>query len=78
MLVCGECIVSHLITLTLLLAEPCKMKTFLMNTTEGQEDLVNWLRKGITRVTVWVMGMINLLTTSPDPPSTLFGNILFL
>ena len=24
---------------------------------------------GISRVTIWVIGVINLLTKSPDPPS---------
>ena len=37
---------------------------------EGQWDLVSMLLMGITRVTIWVIGVTNLLTTSPDPPST--------
>ena len=32
---------------------------------EGQGDLVSRLIMGITRVTLWVMGLINLLTKSP-------------
>ena len=32
---------------------------------EGQEDLVSRLIIGISRVTIWVMGVINLLTKSP-------------
>ena len=31
---------------------------------EGQGDLVSRLIMGITRVTLWVMGLINLLTKS--------------
>ena len=36
---------------------------------EGHEDLVSRLKVRITMVTVWVVGVINLLTKSPDPPS---------
>ena len=32
---------------------------------EGQGDLVSGLIMGITRVTIWVIGVINLLTKSP-------------
>ena len=28
---------------------------------------------GIIRVTIWVIGVINLLTKSPDPPSRVQG-----
>ena len=31
---------------------------------EGQGDFVSGLRLGITRVTVWVIGFINLVTKS--------------
>ena len=37
---------------------------------EGQGDLVSNLRMGIIRVTIWVIGVINLLTKSADSPST--------
>ena len=36
---------------------------------EGHVDLVSRLIMGRTRVTKWVIGAINLVTTSPDPPS---------
>ena len=32
---------------------------------EGQGDLVSRLIMGIIRVTIWVMGVMNLLTKSP-------------
>ena len=32
---------------------------------EGQGDLVSRLIMGIIRVTIWVIGVINLLTKSP-------------
>ena len=32
---------------------------------EGQGDLVNGLIRGITRVTIWVIGVSDLLTKSP-------------
>ena len=32
---------------------------------EGQGDLVNRLIIGVTRVTIWVIGVTNLLTKSP-------------
>ena len=32
---------------------------------EGQGDLVSGLIMGITRVTIWVIGVINLFTKSP-------------
>ena len=32
---------------------------------EGQEDLVSGLIRRITRVTIWVIGVIKLLTKSP-------------
>ena len=32
---------------------------------EGQGDLVSRLTIGITRVTIWFIGVINLLTKSP-------------
>ena len=31
----------------------------------GQGDLVSGLIMGITRVTIWIIGVINLLTKSP-------------
>ena len=35
---------------------------------EGQGDLVSRLIRGITKVTIWIMGIIiNLLTKSPQP-----------
>ena len=38
----------------------------------GQGDLVSRLRMGINGVTIWVVGVINLLIvlSLPDPPST--------
>ena len=36
----------------------------------GSGDLVSRLIMGIFRVTIWVIGIINLLTKSPDPPSS--------
>ena len=38
---------------------------------EGPGDLVSRLIRGITGVTIWVIGVINLLMKSPDPPSSL-------
>ena len=35
------------------------------NYLEGQGDLVSRLIMGIIRVTIWVIGIINLLTKSP-------------
>ena len=32
---------------------------------QGQGDVVSRLIKGIFRVTIWVIGVINLLTKSP-------------
>ena len=32
---------------------------------EGQGDLVSRLMMGIIRITIWVIGVINLLTKSP-------------
>ena len=32
---------------------------------EGQGDLVSSLIRGISRVTIWVIGVINLLTKTP-------------
>ena len=32
---------------------------------EGQGDLVSGFIMGITRVTIWLIGVINLLTKSP-------------
>ena len=32
---------------------------------EGQGDLVSGLIRGVTGVTIWVIGVINLLTKSP-------------
>ena len=32
---------------------------------DGEGDLVSRLILGITRVTIWVLGVINLLTESP-------------
>ena len=37
----------------------------LMNHLEGQGDLVTRLLMGISRVTIWVIGVINLLIKSP-------------
>ena len=37
---------------------------------EGQGDLVTRLIMGINGLTIWVIGVITLLTKSPDPPST--------
>ena len=34
---------------------------------EGQGDLVNGLLMGITRVTIWVVGVITLLTKTLNP-----------
>ena len=39
----------------------CRFKGYL----EGQGDLVSRLIKGIIGVTIWVIGVINLLTKSP-------------
>ena len=37
---------------------------------EGQGDLVSGLIiRGISRVIMWIIGVIKLLTKSPDPPS---------
>ena len=38
---------------------------------EGQVDLVSRLIIGIIQVTIWAIGVINLLTKSPDPPSNI-------
>ena len=35
----------------------------------GKGDLVSRLVMGIIGVTIWVIGVINLLIKSPDPPS---------
>ena len=35
----------------------------------GQEDLVGRLAMGITRDIAWVIGVVSILTESPDPPS---------
>ena len=35
----------------------------------GSGDLVSRLIMGIIRVTIWVIGVINLVTKSPDTPS---------
>ena len=42
---------------------------------EGQGDLVSESIMGITRVTMWGIGVItlSLVTKSPDPPSNLAG-----
>ena len=37
---------------------------------EGQGDLISRLIMGIIRVTIWYIGVINLLAKSADPPST--------
>ena len=44
-----------------------KMDTTIMGLyrVQGQGDLVSGLIMGITRVTIWVIGVINLLTKSP-------------
>ena len=39
---------------------------------EGQGDLVSRLIMGRSRVTIWVLGVMNLLTKSPDPPSIIY------
>ena len=39
---------------------------------EGQGDLTR-LIMGITRVTIWVIRIINLLAKPPDPPSRVRG-----
>ena len=39
---------------------------------EGQEDLVNGLLMGITRVTMWVIGFLTYLLSPADPPSRAF------
>ena len=36
---------------------------------EGQGDLVSRLKRGISRDTIWVIGLISLLSP-PDPPSS--------
>ena len=36
---------------------------------QGLGDLVSRLIMGIIRITIWVIGVINLLIKSPDPPS---------
>ena len=44
---------------------------------EGQGDLVTRLIMGIIGVTIWVIGVINLLTKSPpDPPSSNYLRVL--
>ena len=35
----------------------------------GQGDLVGRLAMGITRDIAWVIGVVSILTESPDPPS---------
>ena len=42
---------------------------------EGQGDLVSRLIRGITSVTRPVLRVINLLTKSPDPPSTMLVHV---
>ena len=32
---------------------------------KGQGDLVNWFRTGLAGVSMWLLGVINILTTSP-------------
>ena len=39
---------------------------------EGQGDLVDGLIRGISGVTIWVIGVIHL-PSSPDPPSKSCG-----
>ena len=41
----------------------CRFKGYL----EGQGDLLSRLIRGIIGVTIWVIGVINLLTKSPLP-----------
>ena len=36
---------------------------------EGQGDLVSRLIRGITRVIMWVLGLLTYLLSPPDPPS---------
>ena len=48
---------------------------------EGQGDLVSRLTMGIIQITIWVRGVINLLTKSPCPSKkafligSIFGNL---
>ena len=44
------------------------LKVLIADYLEGQGDF-NRLIMGIIRVTIWVVGVITLLTKSPDPPS---------
>ena len=44
---------------------PCVIYKDLQDYLEGQGDLVSRLIMGITRVTIWVIGVISLLTKSP-------------
>ena len=37
---------------------------------EGYGDLVSRLILGVIGLLIWLIGAINLLTKSPDPPST--------
>ena len=41
------------------------LKALCLNYLEGQGDLVSSLIMGISRVTIWVIGVITLLTKSP-------------
>ena len=41
---------------------------------EGQGELVSRLIVGLAGVTIWLIGVVNLLTKSPDPPSSLQAN----
>ena len=41
---------------------------------EGHGDLISRLIVRIPRVTIWVIGVINLLTKSTDPPSRVQGD----
>ena len=38
---------------------------------EGQGGLVSRLIRGVTRVTIWVIGLLTYLLSPPDPPSIL-------
>ena len=42
----------------------------------GQGDLVSRLVRGIVRVTMWVIGVINYLLSPHNPPSTAGGTII--
>ena len=47
------------------LPKACLAVSFRTNYLEGQGDLVSRLIMGIIKGTIWVIGVINLLTKSP-------------